>query len=136
MALTTAGATGVAWWAHVGGFVAGIAFLKLFKVGPEKSADNRYRQAVSRKSTPRLQVIRPGGGANDADLYGDITITSVEALTGTTKTVNIPWGFQSRLYRVNVPAGIKPGATLRLAGLGKRRPDGTAGDLYLKVITK
>ncbi len=135
-ASTTAGATGVAWWAHVGGFVAGIAFLKFFSVGPEKISENRYRQAVSKKTTPRLQVIRPGGGANDDDLYGNITITSVEALTGTTKTVNIPWGFQSRLYRVKVPAGIKPGSTLRLAGLGKRRADGTTGDLYLKVMTR
>ncbi len=135
-ASTAAGSGGVAWWAHVGGFIAGIVFLKIFGVGTEQVPDNRYRKMVSRRSSPRLQVIRPGGGLEDPDLYGNITITSLEALTGTTKTVNIPWGFQSRLYRVNVPAGVKPGATLRLKGLGKQRPDGSAGDLYLKVTTR
>lgn len=135
-ATTGAGAGGVAWWAHVGGFIAGIVFLKVFGSGPVKASANHYRQMVSRKSTPRLQVIHPGGGADDANLYGSITITSLEALTGTTKTVNIPWGVHSRLYRVNVPAGIKPGATLRLAGLGKRLADGSVGDLFLKVITR
>ena len=29
---------GVAWWAHVGGFVAGVLLLYLFKRGPEKKA--------------------------------------------------------------------------------------------------
>lgn len=135
-ATTSGGVSGVAWWAHVGGFIAGISLLKVFGVRATETATNRYRQMVSRKSTPRLQVIHPGGGANDVDLYGSITVTSLEALTGTTKTVNIPWGFHSRFYRVRVPAGIKPGATLRLAGLGKKLADGSAGDLFLKVIIK
>jgi membrane associated rhomboid family serine protease len=134
-AATDASAGGVAWWAHVGGFVAGIALIKLFGAVPEAPA-GRYRQMVSRKTTPRLQVIHPSGGADDDNLHGQIVITSLEALTGTVKTVNIPWGVHSRLYRVNVPAGVKPGATLRLPGLGKRLADGTAGDLYLKVITR
>ena len=122
--------------AHVGGFIAGIGFLKLFGVESGIISENRYRQMVSRKTSPRLQVIHAGGSADGTDLYGNITITNLEAVTGTVKTVNIPWGFHSRLYRVKIPAGINPGATLRLAGLGKKRPDGTSGDLYLKVIIR
>jgi hypothetical protein len=134
-ATTSAGAGGVAWWAHVGGFVAGIAFLKFFGAAAEAPA-GRYRQAVSRKTTPRLQVIHPSVGGDDPHLYGQIVITPREASAGTVKNVNIPWGFHSRLYRVNIPAGVSPGAVLRLAGLGKRLADGTAGDLYLKVIIR
>jgi hypothetical protein len=134
--MTGGGSGGVAWWAHVGGFLAGIAFLRLLGIAAAPAPDGRYRQIMSRKTTPRLQVIHPGGGSGAADLQGQIVITSLEALTGTVKTVNIPWGFHSRLYRVKVPPGIKPGATLRLAGLGKRLADGTTGDLYLKVITR
>ncbi len=135
-ASTSAGAGGVAWWAHVGGFIAGIVLLKIFGVKAVEAPVNRYRRMVSRKSTPRLQVVHPGGGADDPNLYGNIVITSLEGLTGTVKTVNIPWGFHPRFYRVKVPAGIKPGTTLRLAGLGKRLADGSAGDLFLKVVTR
>jgi hypothetical protein len=134
-ATTSAGAGGVAWWAHVGGFVTGIAVMKFFGAAAETSA-GRYRQAVSRKSTPRLQVIHPAVSGDAPHLYGQIEISPREASGGTVKTVNIPWGFHSRLYRVNIPAGISPGATLRLPGLGKRLADGTAGDLYLKVIIR
>ena len=133
---TSAGGGGVAWWAHVGGFIAGIGFLKLFGVESGIISENRYRRMVSRKTSPRLQVIHTGGGTGGVDLHGNIIITNLEAVTGTVKTVNIPWGFHSRLYRVKIPAGIKPGATLRLAGLGKKMPDGTSGDLYLKVIIR
>ena len=62
-----------------------------------------------------------------------LTITAFEALTGTRKLVNIPWGFQKRLVRVTVPAGVQEGSKLRLKGLGKITPDGQRGDLYLKV---
>ncbi|MFZ5562636.1 MAG: rhomboid family intramembrane serine protease [Thermodesulfobacteriota bacterium] len=124
---------GVAWWAHVGGFVAGIALLKMFKVMPAEALAGRPENITTRRKTPRIQVVHPSGPADDPNLYGEILLTSLEGVTGTTKTVNIPWGFQSRLYNVAVPAGIKPGATLRLKGLGRIAPDGSRGDVFLKV---
>jgi len=63
-----------------------------------------------------------------------VVVTSFEALTGTLKLVNIPWGFQKRLVRVTVPAGVQAGSKLRLKGLGKITPDGHRGDLFLKVV--
>ncbi len=135
-AQTSAGAAGVAWWAHVGGFVAGIVFLRVFKQVPARGISDNFKQMTARKTSPRLQVIRPGGGSHDPHLYGQLVITSEEAAAGTTKTVNIPWGFHSRLYRVIVPPGTRAGAKLRLKGLGKRLPDGTTGDVFLKVICK
>jgi DnaJ-class molecular chaperone len=70
---------------------------------------------------------------NNHDLYGSISVTPWEAKNGASKIVNIPWGFQKRLYRVAVPPGIQNGNTLRLKSLGKIRPDGLRGDLFLLV---
>jgi DnaJ-class molecular chaperone len=38
------------------------------------------------------------------------------------------------MFRVNVPPGIEAGKLLRLKGQGKAMPDGTRGDLMLKVV--
>ncbi|OQX60796.1 MAG: rhomboid family intramembrane serine protease [Desulfococcus sp. 4484_241] len=124
---------GVAWWAHVGGFLSGIFLLKMFNVTPVKERPAEREGITARRKTPRIQVVHPSGPAEDPNLYGEIAITPLEGLTGTTKTVNVPWGFHSRLYRVVVPPGTKPGSTLRLKGLGRILPDGTRGDLYLRV---
>jgi membrane associated rhomboid family serine protease len=129
-------ASGVAWWAHIGGFVFGILFLKLMLTLPRLSSPEKFRRATERKRSPRLQVIRPVGSGTDPHLYGTIAISPHEALTGTRKLVNIPWGFHKRLYQVVVPAGMQEGRKLRLKGLGKQVETGERGDLYLKVLIR
>lgn len=129
-----AGSAGIAWWAHIGGFIFGIILLKVLFAAPDTGVTNRIRHITTKRKTPRLQVIRPVGPGNDPHLYGIINITPQEALTGTSKLVNIPWGFHKRLFRVLVPPGMKEGDTLRLKGLGKQMPDGQKGDMFLKVI--
>ncbi len=124
---------GIAWWAHIGGFVFGIIFLKIFLSLPVTGVTKKMRRMTEKKKTPRLQVIRPVGPGNDPHLYGTIKITSFEALTGTRKLINIPRGLQKRTFRVIVPSGVKEGSKLRLKGMGKVTPDGERGDLYLKV---
>jgi membrane associated rhomboid family serine protease len=126
-------ASGVAWWAHIGGFVFGLIFLKIFLALPGTSPPKEVSRVTERKKTPHLQIIRPVGPGRDAHLYGVITITPHEADNGTRKLVNIPWGFQKQLIRVAVPAGIQAGRLLRLKGLGKEVNPGQRGDLYLKV---
>ena len=128
--------TGIAWWAHIGGFIFGIIFLKLFLTLPSIGVSERIRQITEKKKTHRLQVIRPAGTAKEPHLYGTIHITSYEAFSGTQKLVNIPWGFQKRLIRVSVPAGVKDGTMLRLKNMGKQWHDGQRGDMYLKVVIK
>ena len=127
------GAGGIAWWAHIGGFVFGIVFLKILVALPETGMSDRIRRVTAKRKTHRLQVIRPVGPGKDPHLYGTISVTSFEALAGTKKLVNIPWGFQKRIVKVIVPPGVKEGSKLRLKGLGKTTPDGQRGDLYLKV---
>lgn len=131
-----AGASGIAWWAHIGGFVFGIVFLKILQTYPEVGAMERVSRATTRKKTERLQIIRPVSQDNSPHMYGTLTISVYESLTGTRKMVNIPWGFQNRLFRVSVPAGTRQGSLLKLQGLGKILPDGQRGDLYLKVMVR
>ena len=125
---------GIAWWAHIGGFIFGIIFLKLFLALPGGGVSDRLRRMTKKKKSYRLQVIRPVGMANDTNLYGTTTITQLEAITGTQKLVNIPLGFQKRLFKVIVPPGIKEGSLLKLKGMGKDKPHGQKGDLLLKVV--
>jgi membrane associated rhomboid family serine protease len=122
---------GIAWWAHIGGFVFGIILLKVFDAIPGSGKPPEF---TKKKTTPRLQVIRPAASGNNSNLYDTIHVSWYEALTGTRKVINVPWGFQKRMFRVTVPAGVKQGSLLRLKGMGKIAPDGQRGDLFLKVV--
>jgi membrane associated rhomboid family serine protease len=127
------GGGGIAWWAHIGGFIFGILFLKIALKMPATGLSGPLRRATTKKKSHKLQVIRPIGPGNDATLYGTLAITRTEAYLGSHKLVNVPWAFHKRLIRVTVPAGISEGKTLKLKGLGKQMPDGLKGDLYLKI---
>ena len=130
------GASGIAWWAHVGGFLFGMLFLKVFLYFPVVRgavATHNLHDITTRKKTHKLQVIRPVGFENDPTLYGTIIITPYEALSGASKMVNISWGFHKKFFRVVIPPGIKDGGVLRLTGHGKRKADGNVGDLLLKM---
>ncbi|MDY0220778.1 MAG: rhomboid family intramembrane serine protease [Desulfobacterium sp.] len=128
--------SGIAWWAHVGGFLAGIAMVKLSSRIPRSVAGEKLKRMTARKKTPQLQVIHPAPLGHTPDLAGEIVISSLEAFTGTRKIVNIPWGFYNRLYRVKVPPGVKQGTKLRLAGMGRDNLKGSRGDMYLGVVIK
>ncbi len=130
------GIGGVAWWAHIGGFIFGIIFLKLFQAFPATGLSGTIKQMTEKKTSPRFQVIRPSGPINDPNLYGTIYVTPREAYTGTHKLVNIPWGFHNRFFRVAIPAGVSQESILRLRGQGKSTAQGERGNLYLKVIIK
>ncbi|MEN8212339.1 MAG: rhomboid family intramembrane serine protease [Thermodesulfobacteriota bacterium] len=130
---------GIAWWAHIGGFIAGLVLVKLNKKMPKTGADQKISQFTIKKHTPKLQMIVAKGSPDNpesSDLFGDIDITSIEAISGSTKMVTIPWGFYKPLYKVKIPAGIKHGTKLRLAGMGKSIDGKTKGDMYLRVTIK
>ena len=131
---THAQTSGIAWWAHIGGFLFGMVFLKLFSKVPQLGVTNKLRGSTSKRKTPRLQVIRSTGSGTDPHLYGQIRISPREANFGTRKLVNIPYGFSKRLFRISVPPGVSHGTVLRLAGLGRQMDGGKKGDLYIKVL--
>ena len=117
----------------IGGFVFGIIFLKIFQRLPHSGLADKIAPVTEKKTTHRLQVIRPSGTGNDSNLYGTMTVSPHEAQSGTRKMVSIPWGFYTRMLKVSVPSGIKEGSVLRLRGMGRQVPDGQRGDLFLKV---
>ena len=55
---------------------------------------------------------------------------------GSRKLINVPWGFHKQILSVTVPPGISTGKILRLKGIGRIMPDGSRGDLLLKVIVE
>ncbi len=124
---------GIAWWAHIGGFLFGMVFLKFFDRIPSTGISRPLNRLTEKKTSHRLQMVRPDAIREDPNLYGTIRITPFEALVGTRKLVTVPRGFEKRMFRVSVPADTRPGSRLRLKGMGKELPDGTRGDLILKV---
>jgi hypothetical protein len=128
--------SGIAWWAHIGGFIAGLLFVKLNKRLPQSGTKQTISRFTAKKHSPRLQMIVTTTSPDSPDLYGDIDITFIEALSGTNKMVTIPWGFYKPLYRVNVPPGVKQGTRLKLSGMGKSISGGPKGDMYLRVNVK
>ena len=131
------GAGGIAWWAHIGGFGAGVLLCKLSSRLPGSGLSRRLEPVIARRRTDRLQMVRPASSAeNDSHLYGTIVVTASEARQGATKLVNVPWGLHKRLIRVTIPPGMDDGSRLRLKGLGRWTPEGLRGDLYLRVVYK
>ncbi|KPA15002.1 rhomboid family protein [Candidatus Magnetomorum sp. HK-1] len=124
---------GIAWWAHIGGFLSGILLLRVMSDIPYSELTKRIKERTVRRRTPHLQIIRPIGPGNDEHLYGHINITPFESLYGAKKMVNIPWGFHDQLFRIAIPPSTKEGSFLKLAGQGKRLSSGYRGDLFLKV---
>ncbi|MBW1719405.1 MAG: rhomboid family intramembrane serine protease [Deltaproteobacteria bacterium] len=47
-------AGGIAWWAHVGGFVFGIIFLKLFQLLPGMDKGRKFRNLTKKRTSRRL----------------------------------------------------------------------------------
>jgi len=124
---------GVAWWAHIGGFVAGLIFVKIFDVIPRTGITEGLRQYTGRKTTTRFQTISPQYLPEELDLYGEIRLTPREAFYGARKLVAIPQGLKKRNIIVTIPKGVEEGTRLRLKGLGKKDIDGNRGDLFLEV---
>ena len=127
---------GIAWWAHIGGFIFGIVCLKLFTKLPRTGISGKLDRVTARRKTHRFQLARPTGSETDSNLYATLEVSQFEALVGTRKLIDIGWGFQKRMIRVNVPPGVKAGSKLRLRGLGRAAPGGSAGDLLLNVVIK
>jgi len=131
--LTPRNVGGVAFWAHIGGFFAGLIFVKIFDIIPRTGLSDGLRQYTERQRTPRIQTLSPLSIPGELDLQGIIEITSREARSGTRKMISIPHGQRKRSLMVTIPPGVSEGTRLRLKGVGKQGEDGERGDLFLDI---
>ena len=131
--LTPSNVGGIAFWAHIGGFVIGLVFIKLFDRIPHAGLDNSLRHYTERQRTPRLQNIVPQPIPDGLNLDGVVWVTPKEARDGTRKLISIPQGGRKRPLWVTVPPDVEEGTRLRLKGLGQMDQDGGRGDLFLEV---
>jgi DnaJ-class molecular chaperone len=74
-----------------------------------------------------------GTGEHGADLTQDLSITSEEARSGTSKHVRLTRGKEIAELIVAIPSGVRPGTRLRLRGRGLVGKTGVPGDLYLRI---
>jgi membrane associated rhomboid family serine protease len=123
----------IAFWAHIGGFMAGLIFLKIFDWIPKTGLSQGLRQYTERRTTPRLQSISPQKIPEELDIHGVIRITPREAYYGTRKLISIPQGLRKRTLMVTIPPRVEEGLRLRLRGLGQKDADGNQGDLFLEI---
>jgi len=131
--LTPRNVGGIAFWAHIGGFIAGLIFVKMFDMIPRMGVGQELRHYTDRKATPRLQTISPQPSPEELDLHGEIIITPKEAVRGTKKLIAVPQGLKKRNIWVTIPSDVREGTRLRLKGLGRVDRDGHRGDLFLEV---
>lgn len=124
---------GIAFWAHIGGFVAGLIFVKIFDWIPRTGVSQNLRRYTERHTTPRLQCISPSASLDKLDLSGVIKITPREARYGARKLISIPQGIRKRTLMVTIPPGVEEGTRLRLRGLGQKDSEGNRGDLFLEI---
>ena len=77
---------------------------------------------------------RGWGPIAGADQEAELELTVEEAYRGGRRSVTLAGPGGSRTFEVNIPAGVRNGQRIRLAGQGGRGGDGAAaGDLYLVV---
>jgi curved DNA-binding protein len=81
-----------------------------------------------------------GGGARTRatqkgqDMQSSMEISLREAYTGTQRSIRLQKEGKTRTVDVKIPAGIKDGGKIRLAGEGGASPmGGPAGDLYITI---
>ena len=131
--MTKGGVGGIAFWAHIGGFVAGLVLVKIFQVFPQMGWGGGLRHYTQRQVTPRVHAIRPQFLTDDLNVEGEIRITPREALNGARKLISVPQGRKKRNVVVTIPPGVEDGRRLRLRGLGQADEEGNHGDLYLEI---
>lgn len=71
---------------------------------------------------------------HEADLHSDLTIGFRESISGCNKRIQLQNSSgRVQTVEVKIPAGISQGQSIRLKGKGGVRPDGSSGDLFLRI---
>lgn len=132
-ASASGGAGGVAWWAHIGGFVFGMLLVKIADRMPRAGLGDPLRRLAASPRTERLRMLHPERRGDRGDRVAVLTVSPWEAEFGTRKMITVPGRLGNRLLRVAVPPGVRDGMLLRLRGMGEPGEDGGRGDLLLEI---
>lgn len=116
----------------------------------------KYKEQTFKKEEPKASK-------RGEDIYSDLEITFFEAISGTSKTINMLQTYvcpkckgkkfvnhstcpkcngkgefsNLKKFTIKIPAGIKNGSKIRLAGEGAEGVNGGAnGDLYIRIYVK
>ena len=68
-----------------------------------------------------------------SDAEGEVTLTLLDVLRGTTREVVVGEAGKTRRVEVKIPPGVREGSRVRVAGAGGRGSRGQRGNLYLRV---
>jgi len=81
-----------------------------------------------------LEEMLGRASAAGQDVETPVELTLEEILRGTSRTIQVGEGGEARRVQVKIPAGVREGARVRVAGEGAPgRQGGPRGDLYLRV---
>ena len=130
------GGGGIAWWAHIGGFLFGILALKLFDLFPRFGRIPSLEQATTRKTSPRIHLMKPEEEDGTRRLIGALTITEQEAFRGARKMISIAGTGGKKVFAVTVPPGTRDGTLLRLPGIGRKEDTGEPLDGYIRIFVE
>ncbi|MEW6754391.1 MAG: DnaJ C-terminal domain-containing protein [Candidatus Latescibacterota bacterium] len=118
------------------------AYASFFRGGPSgfslffEHLFGAARGAGPRWTDPGFFAAAEGSPPGGLDHEASLTLSLEEAYRGGRREIHLhdPYSGQSRTYAVTIPAGVRHGQRIRLAGQGSRHPGGdAAGDLYLVV---
>ncbi len=80
-----------------------------------------------------------GGPRRGADVEGDLAVELSEVLSGAVRSISLrhenprTGEEETTTFRVRIPAGVRNGQIIRVAGKGEEGHGGVAGDLLLRV---
>lgn len=89
------------------------------------------------KASSSSQSYTQSGAAKGRDIYYSMEIDFLEAYQGTESKITLQREGKTEKIQVKIPAGVKTGSRIRLAGKGESAgPRGKAGDLYIEIKVK